>query len=45
MTEWNKLGSNLRSFPSYLLFKKIILAFLRFRPGSAFNVPNSLRLN
>ena len=42
--EWNKLDSNIRCSPSYKLFIKQIPEFIRPRPNSIFNVPNSLGL-
>ena len=42
--EWNKLDSNIRCPPSYKLFRKRIQEFIRLRPNSIFNVPNSLGL-
>ena len=42
--EWNKLDSNIRCSPSYKLFRKRILEFIRPQPNSIFNVPNSLGL-
>ena len=44
ITEWNKIYSNIRSSPSYKLFRKRILEFIRPHPNSIFNVPNSLGL-
>ena len=40
--EWNKLDSNVRCSPSYKLFRKWILDFIRPHPNSIFNVPNFL---
>ena len=40
--EWNKLDSNIRCSPSYKLFRKRILDFIRPHPNSIFNVPNFL---
>ena len=42
--EWNKLDSNIHCSPSYKLFRKRILEFIRPQPNSIFNVPNSLGL-
>ena len=42
--EWNKLDSNICCSPSYKLFRKRILEFIRPQPNSIFNVPNSLGL-
>ena len=42
--EWNKLDSNIRCSPSYKLFRKQILEFIRPQPKSIFNAPNSLGL-
>ena len=42
--EWNKLDSNICCSPSYKLFRKQILKFIRPQPNSIFNVPNSLGL-
>ena len=42
--EWNKLDSNIRCSPSYKLFRKRILEFIRPQPNSIFNIPNSLGL-
>ena len=44
MRERNKLDSNIRCSPSYKLFRKRILEFIRPQPNSIFNVPNSLGL-
>ena len=41
--EWNKLDSNICSSP-YQLFRKRILEFIKPRPNSIFNVPNSSSL-
>ena len=35
--EWNKLDSNIRCSPSYKLFRKRILEFIRPQPNSIFN--------
>ena len=40
--EWNKLDSNIRCSPSYKLFRKRILDFIRPHPNSIFNAPNFL---
>ena len=42
--EWNKLDSNIHSFPSNKLFRKWLLEFIRTRHNSTFNVPNTLGL-
>ena len=42
--EWNKLDLNIRCSPSYKLFRKLILEFIRTQPNSIFNVCNSLGL-
>ena len=42
--EWNKSDLNICCSPSYKLFRKRILEFIRPQPNSIFNVPNSLGL-
>ena len=42
ITELNNLDSNIRCSPSFQLFRKRILEFIR--PSSIFNIPNSLGL-
>ena len=42
--EWNKLDANIRSSPSYKLFKKRIGEFIRTHTNRIFDVPNSLGL-
>ena len=42
--EYNKLDSNIRTSPSYKLFRKRISEFVRCPPNNSFNVPNSLGL-
>ena len=43
--EWSKLNSNIRSSPADKLSKKRILEFIRSRPNSILNVPDSSGLN